>query len=152
MNRQKIIRLSAAALILLSSINILSGCGKRRSADPADRVLSEPPTVTEQDKAPESSAAEPAQAGETGTTARGFQLTDSYGICAPGSPVIYQMAHKDVSGADVRLEAENGMAKLRLLDAVFQNGKLIVRYEITDYSVEVLSEAETEELDRKSVV
>lgn len=119
MNRQKIIRLSAAALILLSSINILSGCGKRRSAGPADRVLSEPPTVTEQDKAPESSAAEPAQAGETGTTARGFQLTDSYGICAPGSPVIYQMAHKDVSGADVRLEAENGMAKLRLLDAVF---------------------------------
>ena len=146
MNRQKIIRLSAAALILLSSINILSGCGKRRSAGPADRVLSEPPTVTEQDKAPESSAAEPAQAGETGTTARGFQLTDSYGICALGSPVIYQMAHKDVSGADVRLEAENGMAKLRLLDAVFQNGKLIVRYEITDYSVEVLSEAETEEL------
>ena len=59
------------------------------------------------------------------------------------------MAHKDVSGADVRLEAENGMAKLRLLDAVFQNGKLIVRYEITDYSVEVLSEAETEELRRK---
>ena len=149
MNRQKIIRLSAAALILLSSINILSGCGKRRSADPADRVLSEPPTVTEQDKAPESSAAEPAQAGETGTTARGFQLTDSYGICAPGSPVIYQMAHKDVSGADVRLEAENSMAKIRLLDAVFQNGKLIVRYEITDYSVEVLSEAETEELRRK---
>lgn len=47
MNRQKIIRLSAAALILLSSINILSGCGKRRSAGPADRVLSEPPTVTE---------------------------------------------------------------------------------------------------------
>ena len=132
MNRQKIIRLSAAALILLSSINILSGCGKRRSADPADRVLSEPPTVTEQDKAPESSAAEPAQAGETGTTARGFQLTDSYGICAPGSPVIYQMAHKDVSGADVRLEAENSMAKIRLLDAVFQNGKLIVRYEITE--------------------
>ena len=112
MNRQKIIRLSAAALILLSSINILSGCGKRRSADPADRVLSEPPTVTEQDKAPESSAAEPAQAGETGTTARGFQLTDSYGICAPGSPVIYQMAHKDVSGADVRLEAENSKGKL----------------------------------------
>ena len=113
MNRQKIIRLSAAALILLSSINILSGCGKRRSAGPADRVLSEPPTVTEQDKA------EPAQAGETGTTARGFQLTDSYGICAPGSPVIYQMAHKDVSGDEVRLETENGMAKLRLLDAVF---------------------------------
>lgn len=47
MNRQKIIRLSAAALILLSSINILSGClAKRRSAD-GRRVLSEPPTVTE---------------------------------------------------------------------------------------------------------
>ncbi len=66
MNRQKIIRLSAAALILLSSINILSGCGKRRSPVQTDQTLSEPPTVTEQDKAPESSAAEPAQAGEQG--------------------------------------------------------------------------------------
>ncbi len=47
------------------------------------------------------------------------------------------------------LKTENGRAKLRLLDAVFQNGKLIVRYEITDYSVEVLSEAETEELRRE---
>lgn len=48
MNRQKIIRLSAAALILLSSINILSGCGQNAGPpDPADRVLSEPPTVTE---------------------------------------------------------------------------------------------------------
>ena len=149
MNKQKIIRSGAAALLLLSSINILSGCSAFRSGSPADGTLSEAPPVTEQDRAQESSAAEQAQTGETETTARGFQLTDSYGICAPGSPVIYQMARHGVSGNDVCLEVENDMAKLRLLDAVYQNGKLIVRYEITDYSVEVLTEAETAELHRQ---
>lgn len=150
MKKKKIAAL--AAIICLSSISILSGCsdsGKGGAESGSEIPTGQSETIGEDRPAGQGEAEESrekVQAGSEAEVVKGFQIVDGYGICEPGSPAFYQLSHGEGAGDGVRLELDNGMAKLRLLGAVRQGQSMTVQYEIADYSVKLLPEEETKKI------
>lgn len=146
MKKRKIAAL--AVILCLSSIGVLSGCSG--SGKGSGEHGSEAPAEQSENTA-ESQEAERGSADKDGAEAdaevvKGFQLVDGYGICEPGSPAFYQLSRSEDAGEGVCFEVDNGMARLRLFGAVRQGQSMTVKYEITDYSVKILPEEETEKI------
>ncbi len=72
--------------------------------------------------------------------AKGYQFVRGLGICAPGSPVIYQMSDLNTP------EVKNEYGTAQLLSAFYQDGKVRVSVLFKDYSAYRLSEDEVREI------
>ena len=72
--------------------------------------------------------------------AEGYQFVRGLGIISPGSPVIYRMTNLNTS------EIKNEYGTAQLLNACYQDGRVIVTVLYKDYSVSVLSEEEAQQI------